>query len=91
MLCVGAYRHLPLGKHVVSARTSLSARLERFDNKVTQTKASVAALHQRLHWWVAFAVIVLTVLMAWFGISQIGMLGHGWRCLHSDLPSATAR
>ena len=33
---------------------NLSARLEKFGSKVTQTKASVDALHQRLHWWISF-------------------------------------
>jgi septation ring formation regulator EzrA len=70
---------------------NLSGRLETFAAKVTQTKASVDALHQRLRWWVAFAVVALTVLLGWFGISQIGMIGRGWRLVHDDLPSATAR
>ena len=69
----------------------LSARLEKFDNKVTQTKASVDAVHQRLRWWIRIAAVALTALMAWFGISQIGMIRCGWRCLRNDLPSATAR
>ena len=64
-----------------------SARLEKVGSKVTQAKASVDALHQRLHWWTAFAAVALTILMTWFGISQIGMMGHGWRCL---LKSAAA-
>ena len=67
------------------------ARLEKFDTKVERTKASADALHQRLHWWIAFAVVALTVLMAWFGISQMEMIGHGWRLIHNSLPSATAR
>lgn len=70
---------------------NLSARLEKFDNKVTQTKVSVVAVHRRLHWWIRIAAVALTVLMAWFGISQIGMIRCGWRCLHNDLPSARAR
>lgn len=69
---------------------NLSARLENVGSKVTQTKASVDVLHQRLHWWTAFAAVALTVLLAWFGISQIGMVGHGWRCFRSDLKSAAA-
>ncbi len=69
---------------------NLSARLEKVGNRVTQAKASVDGLHQRLHWWTAFAAVALTILMAWFGISQIGMMGHGWRCFRSDLKSAAA-
>jgi chromosome segregation ATPase len=68
----------------------LSARLEKFDNKVTQTKASVDAVHRRFRWWIRIAVVALTILMAWFGISQIGMIGHAWRCLRSDLKSTAA-
>ena len=39
---------------------NLSARLEKFGNTVTQAKASVADLHQRLHWWTAIAAVALT-------------------------------
>ena len=70
---------------------NLSARLEKFDNKVTQTKAAVDATHQRLRWWIRIAAVALTVLMAWFAVSQIGMIRCGWRCLRNDLPFATAR
>ncbi len=69
---------------------NLSARLENVGSKVTQAKASVDALHQRLHWWTAFAAVALTILLTWFGISQIGMMGHGWRCFRSGLKSAAA-
>lgn len=67
---------------------SVSARLETFGNKVTQTKASVDAVHQRLRWWIRIAAVALTVLMAWFGISQIGMIRCGWHCLHNNTPSS---
>jgi chromosome segregation ATPase len=70
---------------------NLSVRLEKFGNKVAQTKASVDALHQRLRWWIRIAAVALTILMAWFAVSQLGMIRCGWRCLHNDLPSATAR
>ena len=70
---------------------NVSAHIETFGNKVIETKASVEALHQRLHWWLVFSVVALTALMAWFGISQIGMMGHGWSFMHNDPPPVTAR
>jgi hypothetical protein len=42
-------------------------------------KASVGLLRQKLHWRIAFAAIAVGALLAWFGISQIGMMGHGFR------------
>ena len=67
---------------------SVSIRLEKFDAKVTQTKASCADLQIKVHWWIRSAAVALTVLMAWFGISQIGMLGRGWRCMHAPTRSS---
>ncbi len=70
---------------------NLSARLEKFDGKVAHAKVSVAELRLKVHWWIRIAAVALTVLMAWFGVSQIGMIGRGWRCMHDKLPPATAR
>ncbi len=70
---------------------NVSAHLEKFGNKVIETKASVEALHHRLHWWLVFSVVALTLLMAWFAISQIGMMGHGWRFMRNDPPPVTAQ
>ncbi len=70
---------------------NLSARLEKFDSKVAHAKASVAEVRLKVRWWIRIAAVALTVLMAWFGVSQIGMIGRGWRCMHDKLPPATAR
>jgi hypothetical protein len=65
---------------------SISARLEKLDSKVADTKASIDRLRRRLRWWTAFAAIALTVFMTWFGISQISMMERGWRLVH-DRPA----
>jgi phage shock protein A len=58
---------------------TISARLEKFDTKVANTKASIGNLQRRIHWWIAVTAVAITVLSAWFGISQIGMMCHGYR------------
>jgi chromosome segregation ATPase len=64
----------------------ISSRLEKFDTKVANTKASIDNLRRCIHWWMGFAAVALTVLLAWFGISQINMTGRGWRLMHDIAP-----
>jgi chromosome segregation ATPase len=58
---------------------NVSARVEKWDAKVANTKASLNNLQQRVHWWMAVATVAITLMLAWFGVSQIVMIGHGWR------------
>ena len=70
---------------------NISLRIEEFHNKVTQTKASVDSLRQKLHWRIALVTVALTALLAWFGISQIGMMRHGGRFMQDQRAAETAR
>lgn len=65
----------------------VSARVEEFRAKVARTKASLGDLQQRVHWWILVAAVAITILFAWFGISQIGMVGHGWRVMRRRVPA----
>ncbi len=65
----------------------VSSRLEEFHAKVAHTKASLGDLEQRVHWWVLVAAAAITMLFVWFGISQIGMVGHGWRVMRRQAPA----
>jgi hypothetical protein len=62
---------------------SMCARIEKLDARVATTRASCAGLSQRFRWWTLVAAAVVTVILAWFGISQIVMMGYGWRLAHA--------
>ena len=60
---------------------NLSTRLEKVDAKVEHTKTFCADLGMKVGRWISIAAVALTILLAWFGISQIGMTGRGWRLM----------
>ena len=60
---------------------NLSARLEKVDVKVERTKTFCADLGMKVERWISIATVALTILLAWFGISQISMTGRGWRLM----------
>ena len=62
---------------------SMCARIERLDARVATTRVSCADLSLRFRWWTLAAAVVVTVVLAWFGISQIVMMGYGWRLAHA--------
>ncbi len=62
---------------------SMCARIEKLDARVATTRASCADLSQRFRWWTQVAAVGVTVILAWFGISQIVMMGCGWRLAHA--------
>ncbi len=70
---------------------SISARIERFDAKVANTRASIGELQRRIHWWIAVAAVVVSAVFVWFGISQIGMMDHGWRLMRKSQAEAERR
>ena len=63
---------------------TISTRVEKFDTKVAKTKASIGNLQRRIHWWIVVAAAALTIIFAWFGISQISMMGCGWRLMRGQ-------
>jgi septation ring formation regulator EzrA len=58
---------------------TIFARVEKFDTRVANAKASIGNLQRRIHGWIVVAVVAASVFLAWIGISQIDMMGHGWQ------------
>jgi hypothetical protein len=58
---------------------NLVARLENLDARVATTRISCDEFGQRFRWRTAVVAAMVTVILMWFGISQIAMLGYGWR------------
>ena len=58
---------------------NLAARIEKLDARVATTKVSCADLGQRFARWTIVAAVVASVILVWFGISQIVMMAYGWR------------
>jgi chromosome segregation ATPase len=69
----------------------LCARIEKLDEKVSTTKASCAELQQTFCWRTLVAAVLVTVILVWFGISQIAMVHYGWRLAHSSAISLPSR
>lgn len=65
---------------------NLSARIGAFQSRVAAARGSCAELGRRIQWWVAFAAVVITLVLLWFAASQIGMAVHGWRWLSPRSP-----
>jgi chromosome segregation ATPase len=53
-------------------------RIDRFRAGLVETKETVGDLKSTFGWWTTLGAVALTVLLAWFGVSQIGMMLHGW-------------
>jgi hypothetical protein len=58
---------------------NLAIRIENLDTRVATTRASYADLGQRLGRWTVVAAVVASVILMWFGISQIVTMAYGWR------------
>ena len=69
---------------------NVSARIEKVDAKVERTKASCADVGMKVERWISIATVALTILLAWFGISQISMTGQGWRLMQEKRASEAA-
>jgi len=66
---------------------SMCTRIEKLDAKVATTRASCADLSQSFCGWTLVAAVMVTVVVVWFGISQIVMMGCGWRLTHASVNS----
>ncbi len=58
---------------------NMVARIEKLDARVGTSKARCADLGQRFGWWTVVGAVIVSVVLLWFGFSQIVMMGHGWR------------
>jgi uncharacterized protein YlxW (UPF0749 family) len=57
----------------------LAARIERLETQVAEIRGDVGELKQDFPWWTKVAALALSLLPAWFGISQLVMIRQGWR------------
>ena len=64
---------------------NLTTRIETLDGRLAETRGNVGDLSQRLPWWTGIGALVLSVLPLWFGVSQVIMIGHGWRLIRGQL------
>jgi len=57
----------------------ISERMDKFDARVAMAKASIDGLQQRVHRWIIVAAVAISAIFGWFAVSQISMMGLGWR------------
>ncbi len=57
---------------------NLCGRIERFHARVGEMKGEIVAARGNFHWWTTLGAVLVTVLLAWFAASQIGLMLHGW-------------
>jgi len=57
----------------------LSTRIGTLNANVAMTRASCVDLGEKVRRWTTFVVVMFTLILLWFGISQIGMMKHGGR------------
>jgi hypothetical protein len=57
---------------------NLCERIERYHARVMEMKGEIAAVRNSFHWWTTLGAVLITLLLAWFAASQIGMVLHGW-------------
>lgn len=62
---------------------SMCDRIEKLDAKVSTAKASCADLNQSFCWWTLLGAVTVTVILVWYGFSQIVTIGYGWRLVHA--------
>jgi hypothetical protein len=58
--------------------TNLCERTERLHVGVVEMKEGIADVRASFQWWTMLVAVLLTLLLAWFAVSQIGMMVHGW-------------
>lgn len=67
--------------HLTQAETriaNLCERTERLHVGVVKMKEGIADVRASFQWWTMLVAVLLTLLLAWFAASQIGMMLHGW-------------
>lgn len=69
---------------------SISARMDKFDDRVANTKASRAGIHQRVDRWIVGAAVALIAVLGWFAFSQTSMMGVGWRMMQDQRAASPA-
>ncbi|KAA0265318.1 MAG: hypothetical protein DPW18_15620 [Chloroflexi bacterium] len=83
-----------LGGDFSETRSSLEFFLKEIDvyqEKVTGWRGQVADLKESLPRWIDSASLLLTVVLLWFGFSQLGLILHGLNAWRENDPLAAVR
>jgi hypothetical protein len=78
-----------LGGDLTETRDSLQSFLtaiQEYEQKVTGWREQVAQLSDGAPRWIDQASIGLTIFLAWFALSQFGMILHGLSLQYGDNP-----
>jgi len=78
-----------LGGDLTETRASLQnflAAIKEYEQKVTDWRAQVADLIEKLPAWIDRASMGLTFFLLWFGLSQFGLFLHGRMILRGEDP-----
>jgi len=58
--------------------TSLLETLDEYEEKIEATQAELAYLEDKLPRWIDYSTALLTVILVWLGISQVGLFILAW-------------
>jgi len=61
--------------------TGVVTRLEVSKTRIAQTQIRMSQLDRRVGRWILAVAVGISVVLAWFGVSQVGMLSRGWNLL----------
>ena len=71
---------------------SLMETLDEYAEKIETTQDQLTYLEQNLPRWIDYTSAVLTVILVWLGISQVGLFVLGWSYYKGqDLVSPTPK
>jgi hypothetical protein len=68
---------------------NMAARMENLDARVGAAKARCADLEQSFGWWTLLGAAAVSLVLLWFGISQIVMMRQCWRLVSAAPRSST--
>jgi hypothetical protein len=83
-----------LGGDLTGTRSSLESFLtaiKEYEKKVTDWRAKVADLIEQTPVWIDRTSISLTIFLLWFGLSQFGLLLHGFSLRRGKNPLEVLR
>ncbi len=67
---------------------NMAARMENLDARVGAAKVRCADLGQRFGWWTFVVAAAVSLVLLWFGISQIVTMGYGLRLVSAASQSS---
>ena len=62
---------------VETRMANLCKRIEGVHTKIIEIKGAVSDMRDIFQWWTMLVSVLLSLLLAWFAVSQIGMIIHG--------------